>query len=331
MHAAPGHYRSYKWSNGLNYSAVLVGTRTTTRRGRCDRGLVDRVVEQMPPRPGPELQRRGIGRRTPVRRRPSRPGHGFDWHEPRGLPTVPEYLPRTSLDRPHAAARQSARRRRPRPHPLSRSTPSAESQLDSGGPLVEPLRLTVVAVDVVGLSYAEAARSLRTRKGTIMSRLLRTAPSNSPPRWRQDQRHDTPSLRSRPRALLVALADSESCAAPVAHAATPEVQTLAVQLLAEGLRSATRCTPCTGAARTSALIPARPVPSHGRRGARPPALGLAGLHDLAGVPAADHECRRDDRHGPRPTRRGRGAVSSRVPLADSATAAPISRSSSACS
>src|SRR5688500_6333173 len=41
------------------------------------------------------------------------------------------------------------------------------------GELSEPLRLTVVAVDVVGLSYAEAARSLRTRKGTIMSRLFR--------------------------------------------------------------------------------------------------------------------------------------------------------------
>ena len=41
------------------------------------------------------------------------------------------------------------------------------------GELSEPLRLTVVAVDVIGLSYAEAARSLRTRKGTIMSRLFR--------------------------------------------------------------------------------------------------------------------------------------------------------------
>jgi RNA polymerase sigma-70 factor (ECF subfamily) len=39
--------------------------------------------------------------------------------------------------------------------------------------LSEPLRLTVVAVDVVGLSYVEAARSLQTRKGTIMSRLFR--------------------------------------------------------------------------------------------------------------------------------------------------------------
>jgi RNA polymerase sigma-70 factor (ECF subfamily) len=39
--------------------------------------------------------------------------------------------------------------------------------------LSEPLRLTIVAVDVVGLSYKEAARSLQTRTGTIMSRLFR--------------------------------------------------------------------------------------------------------------------------------------------------------------
>ena len=39
--------------------------------------------------------------------------------------------------------------------------------------LSEPLRATIVAVDVVGLSYREAARSLRTPTGTIMSRLYR--------------------------------------------------------------------------------------------------------------------------------------------------------------
>ncbi|HEX6024790.1 MAG TPA: RNA polymerase sigma factor [Solirubrobacter sp.] len=39
--------------------------------------------------------------------------------------------------------------------------------------LSEPLRMTIVAVDVVGLSYKEAARALKTRKGTIMSRLFR--------------------------------------------------------------------------------------------------------------------------------------------------------------
>ncbi len=39
--------------------------------------------------------------------------------------------------------------------------------------LSEPLRAAIVAVDVVGLSYKEAARSLRTRTCTIMSRLYR--------------------------------------------------------------------------------------------------------------------------------------------------------------
>jgi RNA polymerase sigma-70 factor (ECF subfamily) len=41
------------------------------------------------------------------------------------------------------------------------------------GELSDPLRLTIVAVDVVGLSYKEAARALKTRTGTIMSRLFR--------------------------------------------------------------------------------------------------------------------------------------------------------------
>lgn len=39
--------------------------------------------------------------------------------------------------------------------------------------LSDPLRATIDAVDVVGLSYREAARSLRTRTGTVMSRLYR--------------------------------------------------------------------------------------------------------------------------------------------------------------
>ncbi len=41
------------------------------------------------------------------------------------------------------------------------------------GDLSEPLRAAIVAVDVVGLSYKEAARALETRTGTIMSRLFR--------------------------------------------------------------------------------------------------------------------------------------------------------------
>ena len=39
--------------------------------------------------------------------------------------------------------------------------------------LSPPLRETIVAVDVMGLSYKEAARALRVRQGTIMSRLHR--------------------------------------------------------------------------------------------------------------------------------------------------------------
>ncbi len=39
--------------------------------------------------------------------------------------------------------------------------------------LTEPLREAVVAVDIVGLSYRDAARALGTKEGTIMSRLHR--------------------------------------------------------------------------------------------------------------------------------------------------------------
>jgi RNA polymerase sigma-70 factor (ECF subfamily) len=41
------------------------------------------------------------------------------------------------------------------------------------GELSDPLRETIVAVDIVGLSYREAARALGTRTGTVMSRLFR--------------------------------------------------------------------------------------------------------------------------------------------------------------
>jgi RNA polymerase sigma-70 factor, ECF subfamily len=39
--------------------------------------------------------------------------------------------------------------------------------------LPDALRETVVAVDVAGLSYRQAARALGTKQGTIMSRLYR--------------------------------------------------------------------------------------------------------------------------------------------------------------
>jgi RNA polymerase sigma-70 factor (ECF subfamily) len=45
--------------------------------------------------------------------------------------------------------------------------------LDAVAALPEAYRDTVVAVDVAGLSYREAARLLDTREGTIMSRLFR--------------------------------------------------------------------------------------------------------------------------------------------------------------
>jgi len=44
---------------------------------------------------------------------------------------------------------------------------------DALAQLTPRLRETVVAVDVLGLSYKEAARALGTREGTIMSRLYR--------------------------------------------------------------------------------------------------------------------------------------------------------------
>jgi RNA polymerase sigma-70 factor (ECF subfamily) len=39
--------------------------------------------------------------------------------------------------------------------------------------LPEPFRMALVAVDVAGLSYREAARALRVREGTLTSRLFR--------------------------------------------------------------------------------------------------------------------------------------------------------------
>jgi RNA polymerase sigma-70 factor (ECF subfamily) len=39
--------------------------------------------------------------------------------------------------------------------------------------LSQPMRETIVSFDFVGMSYGQAARSLRTRTGTVMSRLYR--------------------------------------------------------------------------------------------------------------------------------------------------------------
>jgi hypothetical protein len=84
-----------------------------------------------------------------------------------------------------AAQARSADRRRTTPSPpedlewISDGRGEPEAAMDAQvayeaiAELSEPLRATIVAVDVVGLSYKEAARSLRTRVGTIMSRLYR--------------------------------------------------------------------------------------------------------------------------------------------------------------
>jgi RNA polymerase sigma-70 factor (ECF subfamily) len=80
---------------------------------------------------------------------------------------------------------RSAARQRSQPTPpedlewVSDGRAEPETAIDSRAAyeaiaeLSEPLRDTIVAVDVLGLSYKEAARSLRTRTGTIMSRLYR--------------------------------------------------------------------------------------------------------------------------------------------------------------
>jgi RNA polymerase sigma-70 factor (ECF subfamily) len=60
---------------------------------------------------------------------------------------------------------------------LAGASPAAAAEsrevLELVATLPQPFREAVVAVDVVGLSYREAARALRTREGTVMSRLYR--------------------------------------------------------------------------------------------------------------------------------------------------------------
>jgi RNA polymerase sigma-70 factor, ECF subfamily len=60
----------------------------------------------------------------------------------------------------------------PREDPAARAV-EARAVFEALLELSPRLRETVVAVDVVGLSYREAARALRTKEGTIMSRLYR--------------------------------------------------------------------------------------------------------------------------------------------------------------
>jgi RNA polymerase sigma-70 factor, ECF subfamily len=63
--------------------------------------------------------------------------------------------------------------------PMRTSAGDPESSLEAGAVLdalaevPQPYREAVAAVDVAGLSYAEAARALGVRQGTIMSRVYR--------------------------------------------------------------------------------------------------------------------------------------------------------------
>jgi RNA polymerase sigma-70 factor, ECF subfamily len=63
------------------------------------------------------------------------------------------------------------------PERRSAGAPQAAAEhaevLSAVAALPEPYREAVAAVDLAGLSYREAARALRTREGTIMSRLHR--------------------------------------------------------------------------------------------------------------------------------------------------------------
>jgi RNA polymerase sigma-70 factor (ECF subfamily) len=57
--------------------------------------------------------------------------------------------------------------------PSTQSTVSAREIMDAIASAPAPYRDAVIAVDVVGLSYREAARSLHTREATLTSRLHR--------------------------------------------------------------------------------------------------------------------------------------------------------------
>jgi RNA polymerase sigma-70 factor, ECF subfamily len=81
-------------------------------------------------------------------------------------------------------SRLRAAGRRPRAEPLpdeldrveDRSASAPEAALDAAELyelIADPFREALVAIDVVGLSYREAARALRVREGTITTRLYR--------------------------------------------------------------------------------------------------------------------------------------------------------------
>jgi RNA polymerase sigma-70 factor, ECF subfamily len=95
------------------------------------------------------------------------------------------YLMRVLRNTFYSRYRSEARRPRDSPleeheelvegRPLAQPAAAAEASevIAAVAALPEPYRETVAAVDLAGLSYKEAARALRTREGTVMSRLSR--------------------------------------------------------------------------------------------------------------------------------------------------------------
>jgi RNA polymerase sigma-70 factor (ECF subfamily) len=95
------------------------------------------------------------------------------------------YLMRVLRNTFYSRYRSEARRPRDSPlddheelvegRPLAHPAAAAETAevIAAVAALPEPFRETVAAVDLAGLSYKEAARALRTREGTVMSRLSR--------------------------------------------------------------------------------------------------------------------------------------------------------------
>jgi RNA polymerase sigma-70 factor (ECF subfamily) len=101
------------------------------------------------------------------------------------------------------------------PKPMGRPEQALEMQEVYAGiaALPEDFRLTLVAVDVLGLSYRQAARALRVREATVTTRLFRA-------RKRLTQRlggESTPASEGARAGSLVAAAPAPRRRTPPAH------------------------------------------------------------------------------------------------------------------
>jgi RNA polymerase sigma-70 factor (ECF subfamily) len=169
-----------------------------------NRQPVSRDVHAVPPRPGEEIRQLDVQRLPDHRDRLFRAAYALCRSREDAEDLVQETFERV-LRRPRFLRRDDdlgyllrvlrntwinsykERSRRPRTVELDES---ADFVLDHGadpgtsiaelktiyaaiGELSQPLREAIVAVDVVGLSYRQAATALGVRQGTIMSRLFR--------------------------------------------------------------------------------------------------------------------------------------------------------------